>query len=201
MVYQTERSNPSAETKPGEAGSFRRGRAAKRYGVFGESRQAGAGNGASEVCDDDGPLVKRLRRGPLTPQTWVRFPHGSPLQIAIRTEKSRKRYSSVGPGNLSFPISNEVFEIGETIRRRRERRDPKSVGVYDGEGPPVPIPNTEVKLVGGENTCLATDREDSTMPTRKRRSRKWPPFFAVRTDERGAFPWEAIVRRKRTRKP
>ena len=39
------------------------------------------------------------------------------------------------------------------------------VGVYDGEGPPVPIPNTEVKLVGGDNTCLATDREDSTMPT------------------------------------
>ena len=50
------------------------------------------------------------------------------------------------------------------------------VGVYDGEGPPVPIPNTEVKLVGGENTCLATDREDSTMPTQKRRSRKWPPL-------------------------
>ena len=39
------------------------------------------------------------------------------------------------------------------------------VGVNDGEGPPVPIPNTEVKLTGGENTCLATDREDSTMPT------------------------------------
>ena len=41
----------------------------------------------------------------------------------------------------------------------------KLVGVYDGEGPPVPIPNTEVKLIGGDNTCLATDREDSTMPT------------------------------------
>ena len=39
------------------------------------------------------------------------------------------------------------------------------VGVNDDEGPPVPIPNTEVKLVGGDNTCLATDREDSTMPT------------------------------------
>ena len=40
-----------------------------------------------------------------------------------------------------------------------------AVGVNDDEGPPVPIPNTEVKLIGGENTCLATDREDSTMPT------------------------------------
>ena len=26
-----------------------------------------------------GPLVKRLRQRPLTPLTWVRFPHGSPL--------------------------------------------------------------------------------------------------------------------------
>ena len=40
-----------------------------------------------------------------------------------------------------------------------------SVGVDDDEGPPVPIPNTEVKLIDGENTCLATDREDSKMPT------------------------------------
>ena len=70
-------------------------------------------------------------------------------------------------------------------RRNREairsfRRQPKArggngaseadfdeVGVNDDEGPPVPIPNTEVKLVGGENTCLATDREDSTMPTQR----------------------------------
>ena len=28
----------------------------------------------------NGPLVKRLRRRPLTPQTGVRFPHGSPIK-------------------------------------------------------------------------------------------------------------------------
>ena len=39
------------------------------------------------------------------------------------------------------------------------------VGVFNGEGPPVPIPNTEVKLTSAENTCLATDREDRSMPT------------------------------------
>ena len=39
------------------------------------------------------------------------------------------------------------------------------VGVFNGEGPPVPIPNTEVKLTCAENTCLATDREDRSMPT------------------------------------
>ena len=39
------------------------------------------------------------------------------------------------------------------------------VGVNNAEGPPVPIPNTEVKLSGAENTCLATDWEDRSMPT------------------------------------
>ena len=39
------------------------------------------------------------------------------------------------------------------------------VGVDDAEGPPVPIPNTEVKLSGAENTWLATARENREMPT------------------------------------
>ena len=34
------------------------------------------------------------------------------------------------------------------------------VGVDDGEGTPVPIPNTEVKLTRVENTWLVTARED-----------------------------------------
>ena len=34
------------------------------------------------------------------------------------------------------------------------------VGVDSGEGPPVPIPNTVVKLTGANNTWLATARED-----------------------------------------
>ena len=39
------------------------------------------------------------------------------------------------------------------------------VGVFIAQGPPVPIPNTEVKLCGAEDTCLATDRENRSMPT------------------------------------
>ena len=39
------------------------------------------------------------------------------------------------------------------------------VGVYDEEVPPVPIPNTVVKLLGAENTWLATARENRAMPT------------------------------------
>ena len=44
---------------------------------------------------------------------------------------------------------------------------PPIVGDLNAEGPPVPIPNTEVKLCCGENTCLATDREDSSLPTHR----------------------------------
>ena len=38
--------------------------------------------------------------------------------------------------------------------------DKKSVGVDCGEGPPVPIPNTEVKLVCAEDTWWEAAREN-----------------------------------------
>ena len=39
------------------------------------------------------------------------------------------------------------------------------VGLSNAEGPPVPIPNTEVKLCSAEDTWLATARENRSMPT------------------------------------
>ena len=39
------------------------------------------------------------------------------------------------------------------------------VCVIIAEGPPVPIPNTEVKLSYAEDTCLATDRENRSTRT------------------------------------
>ena len=39
-----------------------------------------------------------------------------------------------------------------------------SIGVDDAEGPPVPIPNTEVKLSGAEDSALATGCENREMP-------------------------------------
>ena len=39
------------------------------------------------------------------------------------------------------------------------------VGVDDVEGPPVPIPNTVVKLNSAENTWLVAAREDRSTPT------------------------------------
>ena len=41
----------------------------------------------------------------------------------------------------------------------------KKVGVFNVQGPPVPIPNTVVKLHCVDNTQLATAREDRSMPT------------------------------------
>ena len=42
-----------------------------------------------------------------------------------------------------------------------------TVGVYDIEGSPVPIPNTVVKLNRAENTWWATARENRSTPTQK----------------------------------
>ena len=39
------------------------------------------------------------------------------------------------------------------------------VGVNDDEGPPVPIPNTVVKLIRAEDTWLEAARENRSMPT------------------------------------
>ena len=41
------------------------------------------------------------------------------------------------------------------------------VGVDDAGGPPVPIPNTEVKPCSAENSALATECENRKMPTHK----------------------------------
>ena len=41
----------------------------------------------------------------------------------------------------------------------------KAVGFINAEGPPVPIPNTEVKLCSAEDTSLATVRENRSKPT------------------------------------
>ena len=46
----------------------------------------------------------------------------------------------------------------------------QKVSVTSVEGPPVPIPNTEVKLNCAENTWLATARKNRSMLTRSERT-------------------------------
>ena len=48
---------------------------------------------------------------------------------------------------------------------RQEWRQTCIVGVDCREGPPVPIPNTEVKLAGAEDTWLETARKNRFSPT------------------------------------
>ena len=42
------------------------------------------------------------------------------------------------------------------------------VSVINAEGPPVPIPNTEVKLCSGEDTLRETVRENSSVLTQSK---------------------------------
>ena len=51
---------------------------------------------------------------------------------------------------------------------KKKRKDLlQTVSVSNAKGPPVPIPNTEVKLCSGNNTCLETSRDDSSSLTQK----------------------------------
>ena len=47
------------------------------------------------------------------------------------------------------------------------------VGVDDAEGPPVPIPNTEVKLSGAEDSAPGTGCENREMPTQASKACKY----------------------------
>ena len=81
-----------------------------------------------------GPLVKWLRQRPLTPLTSVRIRYGSPPFLKARHAES-------------VVTDRKVVNI-------------YIVGADWCEGPPVPIPNTEVKLTCAEDTCRVTDREN-----------------------------------------
>ena len=54
----------------------------------------------------------------------------------------------------------------KTVVQFSETDGKKIVGLFNAQGPPVPIPNTEVKLCSAEDTLLATVRENRSGPTR-----------------------------------
>ena len=70
------------------------------------------------------------------------------------------------------------------------------VGVFNAEGPPVPIPNTEVKLCSAENTCRATGRENKSMPTYHRKTVKMILFscLCISPKEAGHTNSEVAIR-------
>ena len=59
----------------------------------------------------------------------------------------------------------------------------KEVSATNAEGPPVPIPNTEVKLCSGENTLRETAREDSSVLTSIKEAEKLPLLKTKKGEE------------------
>ena len=57
----------------------------------------------------------------------------------------------------------------------RLNKSSRIVSVTNAEGPPVPIPNTEVKLCSGDNTWREAAREDSSMLTQVKGTGKTVP--------------------------
>ena len=91
---------------------------------------------------------------------------GSPPFYGERTEERDclcvvSKRDTIIDGDLEFKKLREIMLFNFQGVRLLE----KIVGVTNAEGPPVPIPNTEVKLCSGENTLRATVREDSSMLT------------------------------------
>ena len=94
-----------------------------------------------------GPLVK----WPKTPASHA----GNTSSNLVRVTKYLKNeYTGINQGNL--------FYIATVKSRSTE------VGAIGGEGPPVPIPNTEVKLTSAENTWLEAARENRAVPTQEK---------------------------------
>ena len=60
--------------------------------------------------------------------------------------------------------SNPKIRKDWTLRSEKSKRVEDPTGGNDGEVPPVPIPNTVVKLSSAESTWLDTAREDRSLP-------------------------------------
>ena len=84
----------------------------------------------------------------------------------------------MGPGYESLKVHQQAVPAPKALvylryfvflsidEKARERGEIcASVSVSNAEGPPVPIPNTEVKLCGADNTRWETAREDRSWPT------------------------------------
>ena len=105
----------------------------------------------------DGPLVKRSRHRPLTPVTRVRFPHGSPKGWIL------------------------AERLGSDIYAKRWKAAKHLTGAYDDEVPPVPIPNTEVKLIRAEDTWRETAWKNRSVPVQKGEHNGCSPFLFLQS--------------------
>ena len=78
--------------------------------------------------------------------------HLRPVGQAVKTPPSHGGIGGSIPPRVTIPYFRGIFSI---------------VGVNGDEVTPVPIPNTEVKLISVENTWLATAWEDRAVPAQR----------------------------------
>lgn len=64
--------------------------------------------------------------------------------------------------HLHFSEKGDIINL---VVERDDKNKKKIVGVDDAEGPPVPIPNTEVKLSSAEDSWLEAACENRKTPT------------------------------------
>ena len=82
---------------------------------------------------------------------------------------------------MSFISTNPFIRVFDMVKEAESLLH--IVSVSNAKGPPVPIPNTEVKLCSGNNTCLETSRDDSSMLTQVGYSNaKGPPVPIPNTE-------------------
>ena len=98
-------------------------------------------------------------------------PYSCKQQSSTTTKRCRQHpttatvgYVGVQKKSLSFGFQNSAVYLFRLVEKDTRKR---TISVFIAEGPPVPIPNTEVKLCYGEDTYLETSRENSSMLMQK----------------------------------
>ena len=81
--------------------------------------------------------------------------HQWPVGQVVKTAASHAVNIGLNPVRVT-----KALDAGKRLTYKRWRKPSIRVGIDCHEGPPVPIPNTEVKLMHADNTCRVTCRED-----------------------------------------
>ena len=87
--------------------------------------------------------------------------HQWPVGQAVKTSPSHGENRS----SILLRVTTLTFRFQQVISSNTVTLSSQSVGAYYDEGPPVPIPNTVVKLIRAEDTWRATAWKNRSVPT------------------------------------
>ena len=114
-----------------------------------------------------GPLVKRLRQRPLTPLTWVRFPHGSP--------KNTPAYAGV-----FFRVSRARNRTGQCAAAHKKQ----SSGLFFSPREiPACVTKKHSSLCWSVFSCIPCEESNRAVRRSAQKTVQWTVFLA-----RGRFP-------------